>query len=117
MDSKKFTALVDELRTRSLDTLITKNEKYAGCVDDALHNFRAGAAFTGDSLARTCWGYLAKHLVALHDMVITNQFDDRDDFLEKCQDTVNYICILWAIGNEQREIMGMARAWEEGAEK
>lgn len=117
MDNKKFNSLVDELRTASIDTLAAKNAKYAGYSGDALHNFRTGAAFTGDTLARTCWGYMAKHLVALHDMVITNQFDDRDDFLEKCQDTVNYICILWAIGNEQREIMGMARAWEEGAEK
>lgn len=117
MDNKKFTALVDELRSRSFDTLIAKNAKYAGCVDDALHNFRTGAAFTGDTLARTCWGYMAKHLVALHDMVITNQFDDRDDFLEKCQDTVNYLCILWAIGNERREIAQMALNWEKGTEE
>lgn len=114
MDSKKFTALVDEIRAASIDTLAAKNEKYAGHWGDALHNFRAGAAYTGDTMARTCWGYMAKHLVALHDMVVANRFDDRDDFMEKCQDTINYLCILWAIGNEQRDVMRMAQNWEQG---
>lgn len=113
MDNKKFNSLVDELRTASIDTLAAKNAKYAGCSGDALHNFREGAAFTGDTTAQTCWGYMAKHLVALHDMVILNRFDDREDFLEKCKDAVNYLCILWAIGNEQREIAQMALNWEK----
>ena len=113
MDSKKFNTLVEELRSHSFDTLIAKNAKYTGCSGDALHNFREGAAFTGDTTAQTCWGYMAKHLVALHDMVILNRFDDREDFLEKCKDTINYLCILWAIGNEQREIAQMALNWEK----
>lgn len=111
MDNKKFNALISELRTASIDTLAEKNAKYAGPSGDALHNFREGAAFTGDTTAQTCWGYMAKHLVALHDMVITNRFDDREDFLEKCKDTINYLCILWAIGNEQRDIMRMTLNW------
>lgn len=113
MDNKKFTELVEEIRAASLDTLTEKNARYAGPLGDALHNFRAGAAFTGDTTAQTCWGYMAKHLVALHDMVILNRFDDREDFMEKCKDTINYLCILWAIGNEQRDIMRMALNWEK----
>ena len=112
MNNKKFSELVDEIRAASIDTLTAKNGKYSAMAD-ALHNFRDGAAITGDTMAQTCWGYMAKHLVALRDMVRANRFDDRDDFKEKLQDTINYLCILWAIGNEQREIMRMALSWEQ----
>lgn len=114
MDNKRFNELVDEIRAASIETLIAKNGKYATNSADALHNFRDGSAITGDTMAQTCWGYMAKHLVALRDMVIANRFDDRDDFKEKVQDSINYLCILWAIGNEQRDIMRMALNWEQG---
>ena len=44
---------------------------------------------------------MTKHLVALRDMVQKNDFHDREDFMEKCQDTINYIRFLWCIGNEE----------------
>ena len=34
-------------------------------------------------------------------MVQKNDFSDRDDFMEKCQDTINYVRFLWCIGNEE----------------
>ena len=46
---------------------------------------------------------MSKHLVALRDMVEKNNFHDRNDFLEKCQDTINYIRFLWCIGNDENE--------------
>ena len=44
---------------------------------------------------------MTKHLVALRDMVDRDDFSDREDFLEKCQDTINYIRFLWVLGNEK----------------
>ena len=44
---------------------------------------------------------MTKHLVALRDMVQRNDFSNREDFLEKCQDTINYIRFLWCIGNDE----------------
>lgn len=96
-----FQKLLDELDGNSLQTLKEKNAKYSG-EGDCLHNFRSGGDILGGTSAKACWGYLTKHLVALRDMTERNDFRDRDDFLEKCQDSINYIRFLWCIGNDER---------------
>lgn len=100
MRKEEFDKLVEMLREVSIDTLFEKNNKYAPGTD-CLHNFNMGADIIGGTPAQACWGYLTKHLVALRDKVERNDFTDRDDFLEKCQDVINYICFLWCIGNEE----------------
>lgn len=99
MNHIKFKNLIEELDGNSVETLVTKNAKYSSN-EDALHNFRSGAEIMGGTPAQACWGYLTKHLTALRDMVERDDFSDRDDFLEKCQDTINYIRFLWCIGND-----------------
>lgn len=101
MDSKRFKELLDELDGNSLETLKEKNARYSQN-GDCLHNFRSGAEIIGGTPAKACWGYLTKHLVALRDMVERDDFSNREDFLEKCQDTINYIRFLWCIGNDNR---------------
>lgn len=99
MNSDKFKTLLDELDGNSLQTLKEKNARYSQD-GDCLHNFRSGAEIVGGTPAQACWGYLTKHLVALRDMVNKDDFSNREDFLEKCQDTINYIRFLWCIGND-----------------
>ena len=99
MEANKFKVLLDELDGNSLQTLKEKNARYAQN-GDCLHNFRSGADISGGTPAQACWGYVTKHLVALRDMVEKDDFSNRADFLEKCQDTINYIRFLWCIGNE-----------------
>lgn len=99
MKSERFNKLLDELDGCSLQTLKEKNARYAQN-GDCLHNFRSGADIAGGTPAQACWGYLTKHLVALRDKVEKNDFSNREDFLEKCQDTINYIRFLWCIGND-----------------
>lgn len=100
MNGVKFEGLLKELDNNSVETLIAKNAKYSSD-SDRLHNFNAGADIFGGTPAQACWGYLTKHLVALRDMIEKNDFSDRADFLEKCQDSINYIRFLWCIGNEE----------------
>ena len=102
MHSDRFKELLDELDGNSLQTLKEKNARYAKN-GDCLHNFRSGADIMGGSPAQACWGYMTKHLTALRDKVEMNDFSDREDFLEKCQDTINYIRFLWCIGNDETE--------------
>ena len=102
MQRDRFERLLNELDGNSLETLKTKNAKYAPD-EDALHNFNAGASIMGGTPAQACWGYASKHLVALRDKIERNDFSDREDFLEKCQDTINYIRFIWCIGNEENE--------------
>lgn len=100
MTQEKFNELVNELRAASLDTLVAKNAGYSSD-GDKLHNFHAGAEVMGGTAAQAAWGYATKHLVALRDKIQRNDFHDRADFLEKCQDAINYICLIWCIGNEE----------------
>lgn len=102
MKSDRFKDLLDELDGNSKQTMVEKNARYAKD-GDCLYNFRSGAAIMGGTSAQACWGYATKHLVALRDMVEQNDFSNREDFLEKCQDTINYIRFLWCIGNEENE--------------
>ena len=102
MSADEFQRLLTELDGNSLKTLMDKNSRYSSC-DDALHNFRDGADICGGTPAQACWGYLTKHLVALRDMVQRDDFHNREDFLEKCQDTINYVRFLWCLGNERRK--------------
>ena len=99
MNNEQFTELLEELDGNSVKTLTEKNNRYASD-GDRLHNFIAGAEIMGGTPAQACWGYVTKHLTALRDKVERNDFHDRDDFLEKCQDTINYIRFLWCIGND-----------------
>lgn len=100
MNAETFNKLLDELDGNSLETLKQKNAKYASA-DDCLHNFESGAEIMGSTPAQCAWGYMTKHLVALRDKVQRNDFGDRDDLLEKCQDIINYIRFIWLIGNEE----------------
>ena len=98
MDNETFTRLVEEIREKSLDTLLKKNSNYAN--DDRLHNFRVGASIIGGTPAQAAFGYMAKHLASLRDKVLRNDFKDREDLLEKCQDIINYVVFVWCCGNE-----------------
>lgn len=104
MNHKDFQNLLQVLDDQSLKTLIEKNEKYTAGSGDSLHNFKCGADISGMTPAQTCWGYMTKHLAALGNMVEHNDFSNKGDFLEKCQDTINYIRFLWAIGNDSNDI-------------
>lgn len=101
MTHEEFAQLVAELRGKSIGTLAEKNRKYANN-SDPFHNFRVGAAMIGGTPAQAAWGYMAKHLVALHDKVERNDFADRADLLEKCQDIINYVCFVYAMGIDEQ---------------
>ena len=101
MTNERFQELVKELRDKSMDTMLKKNANYAD--EDRLHNFKVGAAITGGTPAQAALGYMAKHLASLQDKVRKNDFHDREDLLEKCQDIINYVVFIWCCGNEERE--------------
>ena len=102
MNSEEFRKLLEELDGNSVKTLAEKNARYAKN-GDCLHNFRSGAEIAGGTPAQACWGYVTKHLTALRDMVDSDDFSNRNDFLEKCQDTINYIRFLWCLGNDSNK--------------
>ena len=102
MTHERFEQLLDELDGESLATLKAKNRMY-GAPSDALHNFASGADIGDCTEAQACWGYLVKHLVALRDKIKNNDFSNKDDLKEKCQDSINYIRFIWAIAHEDED--------------
>lgn len=102
MTHEEFKKLLNELDGNASETLAEKNARYSSS-DDALHNFKAGAEIMGGTPAQACWGYLTKHLTALRDMIQRDDFSNRDDFLEKTQDSMNYLRFIWALGNENKK--------------
>ncbi len=102
MTHENFKKLLEELDGNASETLAEKNARYSSS-DDALHNFKSGAEIMGGTPAQACWGYLTKHLTALRDMIQHNDFSNRDDFLEKIQDSMNYLRFIWALGNESEQ--------------
>ena len=102
MTHEQFNRLVDELENTRVKTLKEKNARYSQ-PDDALHNFDEGAKIMSCTSAQCAWNYATKHIIALRDMVLTNNFSNRDDVLEKIQDTQNYLTIIWVISEIERE--------------
>ena len=105
MTTEQFNTLLDELDGTSLQTLKDKNAKYTANSGDALHNFRIGAQTDGSTMAQTAWHYWKKHFVALMDKIQTNDWSNREDTLEKIQDSINYLRFIWAISEEERNNM------------
>ena len=101
MTHDRFKEITDTLNATSQRIMSSKNHRYS-TQDDALHNFKVGAEIMGCTPAQTCWAYMTKHLVALRDKVQRNDFEDKADLLEKCQDAINYIRFIWAIANEEK---------------
>lgn len=99
MTHENFNNLVDSLEEIRINTLKTKNAKYAP-ENDALHNFHAGAEIMGVTVPECIWGYMTKHLVALRDKILRNDWEDKDDALEKIQDIQNYLTFIWCAINE-----------------
>ena len=101
MTHEQFNTLVDELESTRIKTLKEKNARYSQ-PDDALHNFDEGAKIMSCTSAQCAWNYATKHIIALRDMVLTNNFENRDDVLEKIQDIQNYLTFIWCISEEER---------------
>lgn len=99
MKHETFNELLDELESSRVATLKEKNARY-GDPTDALHNFAQGAEIMGCTPAQCAWNYATKHIVALRDMIMRNNFSNREDVLEKIQDIQNYLSFIWCIAND-----------------
>ena len=112
MTHKEFENLIDELEEDSLNTLKSKNAKYAPC-DDALRNFHVGASIMGVTTGECVWGYATKHLSSLRDRIQRNDWNDLEDVKEKIQDTINYLRFLWCVANEEANNINKTEEEEE----
>jgi hypothetical protein len=92
MTNEQFENLMDAAIAQERATLINKAGEYASDAD-RFHNFYAGAAISGQTPARTLWGFLVKHLVSVRD-IVDGRKADRAMLREKIGDCRNYLVLL-----------------------
>lgn len=102
MTHENFNALVDKLEASRVSILKERNAKYSH-PDNALYNFNEAAKIMGCTPAQAAWNYATKHIIALRDMILKNDFSDIDDLEEKIRDVQNYLTFIWALGNEESD--------------
>lgn len=100
MDRKDFEDCVRYIQTSSFNTILRKTDIYSS-EDDVLKNFKVGSDISGLSPMETCWGYMTKHLAALRCKIEDCDLEDMEDFVEKCRDSVNYLCLLYCLAVEE----------------
>jgi hypothetical protein len=80
--------------------LLTKAEEYASD-EDRLHNFKLASHLTGGTPEQALWGFLVKHLVSIHDMVLNGKEYSFEVWDEKIGDSINYLILLKALVEEE----------------
>lgn len=101
MTHREFNYWIDELENSRTSILKERNGKYSHD-DEALYNFKEAAKIMGCTPAQAAWNYATKHIIALRDMICSDNFSDKSDLCEKIRDIQNYLSFIWAIANEDR---------------
>ena len=98
MNTPEFEAIVNARIKKCKETLIVKAAEYAK--GDRLHNFQRAAAMLNCTPERALFGFLAKHLVSIIDIVDgieKGQFPAEARWDEKVGDAINYLLLLDAV--------------------
>lgn len=95
MKSEEFNQLFEDSVAQERVTLGVKREEYAGN-SDRLENFHTGSEITGLTPMQTLWGYLAKHLASVRD-IVNGKVVSREVLREKIGDSRNYLVLLEAL--------------------
>ncbi len=99
MTSDNFDAIFESTVEMARKVLVDKAKGYADA-SDRLHNFKRSAAFTRETPAQVCVGFMVKHLTSIADMVdrqATGIVPQDNDIHEKFGDAINYLVLLKAL--------------------
>ena len=101
MRASEFNKILSSRLEKTRATLGTKAREYA--MDDRLHNFRIAALVNGTTAPHALWGMATKHLVSIMDIIEGRKPNIKVLVEEKIGDLVNYLILLEAILQEDRE--------------
>ena len=102
MNSEVFNKHLKHMQEVTVDTLLQKAKEYA-TNGDRLHNFKVAAAVQGITPMQALAGMTAKHTVSVYDMTGTGENYPVDLWEEKIKDSINYLFLLWALVQEEKE--------------
>lgn len=101
MKVEQFDKIVEEQLKRSTNVLVKKAGEYA--TEDRLHNFKVAAELYGERPQQALAGMMAKHTVSIYDMCKNKKVYPIDMWNEKITDHINYLLLLRAIVEEEKE--------------
>lgn len=97
MDAKAFNVFLEAQLEDIRRKLAVKGAEYVPGTEEVsrFHNFEIGAALNSESIEKTLWGFVTKHIVSLSDMVKVNSTDyDISVWDEKIGDVIIYMLLL-----------------------
>ncbi len=104
MNSSKFNEIIKTRIQKCMDVLGVKSGEYA--TDDRLHNFKVAAELQNCTPVAALAGMMAKHTVSVYDL--TRKHENGEEISpamwdEKIGDSINYLLLLTAAIEEERE--------------
>lgn len=95
MIASDFEQIFEHQVNQSREVLLKKAKEYA-TDNDRLSNFKKAAVLTGGTPEQALWGFLAKHLISLTEMVSDEEDHPVPMWEEKLGDAINYLILLRA---------------------
>lgn len=95
MTQDNFERIVEAQLNITRNLLITKGQEYS-LSDDRLEVFKKAAHLQGETVKQALCGMLAKHVVSVYDMSMSNETFDLARWTEKITDSINYLLLLKA---------------------
>lgn len=102
MTNERFAEVVSAQVEKCLDLLVVKGKEYS-LEDDRLIAFKRAAALQGETVRQALCGMLAKHVVSVYDMCMSNGEFTEARWDEKITDSINYLLILKAAIKEDQD--------------
>lgn len=100
MTNLDFKRIVDEQLAASRQLLVSKGQEYS-LNDDRLEAFKKAAHLQGETVKQALCGMLAKHVVSIYDMSMSDQTFSEARWAEKITDSINYLLLLKAAVREE----------------
>ena len=95
MTQQNFERIVEDQLTLARNLLIIKGQEYS-LSEDRLAAFKKAANLQGETVKQALCGMLAKHIVSVYDMAMSNKTFDESRWNEKITDSINYLLLLKA---------------------
>lgn len=104
MTAEKFDEVINKRLDRCSYVLCKKSDEYA--TEDKLHNFKVAATLQNCSPITALAGMMCKHTVSVYDLIRDNENGipiSPEMWDEKIGDSINYLLLLTALIEEQKE--------------
>lgn len=103
MTNSDFEFIVEDQLATVRNLLISKGQEYS-LSDDRLECFRKAAVLQSESVKQALCGMLAKHIVSIYDMSMSDRQFTEARWTEKITDAINYLLLLKAAVMEEAHV-------------